>query len=353
MRAGDTGTVPREREQRHTGEEAAREPAAASAPPPDLLRTLQQGAGNQAVARLLAREPTAETAPAETDAAEQALVDELKAAPDAGMGERIEITDELISLLLGRSEPKAKFKHRNAPFEEQHGDFSGKGATPEDVNQGGLGDCYLLAALAAVARANPAAIESMIKDNGDGTYEVTIYVDTAWFSKKLEKKTIKVKPTFPTEDGKPIYAEAGQAGPSGPKLWVMLIEKAYAIHKGGYGSMEGGFGGPAMESITGKVSEVVKTSSKTEDEIADLVEAKIAAGNAITAGADWALLQSTKDKAAADGIPALQHEYAVAGIDKAAKTIDLQNPWGIQHIKALPLAKFKKWFTELSFNPTK
>jgi Calpain family cysteine protease len=346
--------MPRERQQRRTGEELAREPAAPSAAPPDLLRSLQQGAGNQAVARLLAREPTAETTPAEeTDASEQALVDQLKSAPEAGMGERIEITDELISLLLGRSEPKAKFKHRNAPFEEQHGDFSGKGATPEDVSQGGLGDCYLLAALAAVARANPAAIESMIKDNGDGTYEVTIFVDTAWFSKKLEKKTIKVKPTVPTKDGKPIYAEPGEAGPSGPKLWVMLIEKAYAIHKGGYGSMEGGFGGPAMEAITGKVSEIVKTSSKSEDEIADLVETKIAGGFAITAGADWALLQSTKDKAAADGIPVLQHEYAVAAIDKGAKTIDLQNPWPIQHIKALPLAKFKKWFTELSFNPTK
>jgi hypothetical protein len=344
--------VPRERQQRRTGEELRQEAPAPSPAPPDLVRTLQQGAGNQAVARLLAREPATE-AETEADPAEQALVDELKAAPDAGMGERIEITDELISLLLGRSEPKAKFKHRNVPFEEHHGDFSGKGATPDDVVQGGLGDCYLLAALAAVARANPAAIESMIKDNGDGTYDVTIYVDTAWFSKKLEKKTIKVKPTFPTKDGQPIYAEPGQTGANGPKLWVMLIEKAYAIHKGGYGSMEGGFGGPAMESITGKVSEIVKTSSKTEDEIADLVEAKIAAGFAITAGADWALLQSTKDKAAADGVKVLQHEYAVSGIDKGAKTIDLQNPWGTKHITALPLAKFKKWFTELSFNPTK
>lgn len=324
----------------------------------DLLCWVQQSAGNQAAIQMLARQETdapPQPAPAaEEDAgAEREVAEQLQAAPDTGFGERIEITEGLLALVLGRGEPSVKSKHKDAAFTEHAGDYSGAGASPSDVKQGGLGDCYLLAALAAVARANPKAIENMIKDNGDGTYDVTIHVDTAWWGKKLEKKTIKVKPTFPTKDGKPVYAKEGEGGPKGPRLWVMLIEKAYAIHKGGYDDIEGGFGGPAMEAITGKASEVVKTSSKTEQEIADLVDAKIKAGAAITAGADWALLKSTKEKAAKDGIPSLQHEYAVSAIDTSALTIDLQNPWGFSHVTALPLSKFKKWFTELSFNPTK
>jgi hypothetical protein len=351
--------MPRERQRRPAGEELDEEAVAATAVPagPELLRQMQRTAGNQAVVQLLAREPAgAPPQPAsatEGDAAATALAEQLQAAPDAGLGERIEITDGLLSILLGRGEPSVKGKHKDATFEDYTGDYTGRGASPSDVKQGGLGDCYLLAALAAVARANPKVIEEMIKDNGDGTYDVTIHVDTAWWGKKLEKKTIKVKSTFPTKDGKPVYSKEGETGADGPRLWVMLIEKAYAIHKGGYDDIEGGFGGPAMEAITGKASAIVKTSSKTEQEIADLVEAKIAAGEAITAGADWALLKSTKAKAAADGIPSLQHEYAVSGIDKTALTIDLQNPWGFSHVTALPLAKFKKWFTELSFNPTK
>jgi len=341
--------VPHERQRRRTRDELAEEPAPAPAPagPAATLQALQRGAGNHAVTRALARQPVVE------DAGERAVADELQSSPDTLFGERIAITDDLLSLLLGRGEPSVKSKHKDASFDEYTGDYSGAGASPDDVKQGALGDCYLLAALAAVARANPKAIEDMISDKGDGTYDVTIYVDTAWFGKKLEKRVINVKPTFPSKDGKPVYAKQGGAGAGGPRLWAMLIEKAYAIHKGGYDDIEGGYGGPAMEAITGKVSTVVKTSSKTEEEIADLVDAAQQAGQAITAGADWALLKSTKAEAAKDGIPSLNHEYAVIKVDKAAKTIDLQNPWGFSHVKDLPLAKFKKWFSDLSFNPTK
>ena len=38
-----------------------------------------------------------------------------------------------------------------------------------------LGDCYLISALGTLADSNPAAIQNMIINNGDGTYTVRFY----------------------------------------------------------------------------------------------------------------------------------------------------------------------------------
>ena len=48
--------------------------------------------------------------------------------------------------------------------------------SPNDVTQGSLGDCWLAAAMAAVARARPEVIRSLIHDRGDGTYDVSLYI---------------------------------------------------------------------------------------------------------------------------------------------------------------------------------
>jgi hypothetical protein len=42
----------------------------------------------------------------------------------------------------------------------------------QDVNQGNLGDCYLLASLAGTAYRTPSTIQNMFTDNGDGTFTV-------------------------------------------------------------------------------------------------------------------------------------------------------------------------------------
>lgn len=49
--------------------------------------------------------------------------------------------------------------------------------TLADIKQGGLGDCYLLAALASIVSTAPETIQNMMKDNGDGT--VTAKENTA------------------------------------------------------------------------------------------------------------------------------------------------------------------------------
>ncbi len=50
--------------------------------------------------------------------------------------------------------------------------YGASGPTMSDVNQGYLGDCYLLSSLAEVANQDPSAINSMITNNGNGAYGV-------------------------------------------------------------------------------------------------------------------------------------------------------------------------------------
>jgi Calpain family cysteine protease len=90
-----------------------------------------------------------------------------------------------------------------------------------DINQGDLGDCYLLAAIAAAAKTDPQRLKDMITDHGDGTYTV-----------RFAEKTIKVDNRLPTaEGGNLAYASWGK---DSPELWVAIIEKAYAKMQGGY-----------------------------------------------------------------------------------------------------------------------
>ena len=53
--------------------------------------------------------------------------------------------------------------------------WSGDGVNAGEFEQGTLGDCYFISALAAMAANDPDALEDMIQDNGDGTYTVTFH----------------------------------------------------------------------------------------------------------------------------------------------------------------------------------
>jgi hypothetical protein len=338
-----------------------------------LMELLQRSSGNHAVARLLAREPvTAESDPALVSPVPGAVIDEIK-EPDTIYGVKVPITVELLDLLTPGSKDIDKGKSKGASGTYTYTKWSGKafvkGAAdkdevdPNDIQQGDLGDCYLLAAMAAIARANPDAIRRLVSGpNADGTFNVTIYNDTGGlFKKEYTPKIVKVTPTFPTRGPKdsapnaPAFAERGDfdAAGGGPELWVMLIEKAYAMEEGGYQKIVGGYGAPAMERLTGQRSKTFDPSDYKDFQVLATIRTYLQSGWAVTASADWYVRDAYKKEARAKGI-ILEHEYAVVSVDEAKKTIDLQNPWGDvmnAHIKALPIDDFRKYFREVGANP--
>jgi hypothetical protein len=128
------------------------------------------------------------------------------------------------------------------------------GPAPTDVVQGQngaryLGDCWMLSSLAAVAHTQPQQLQDAIRDNGDGTYTVTLH--TQGRDGSIQAEPVRVDGDVPmTADGRDAYAQRQD-----PKeLWVVLMQKAFASKKGGYGAMDGGVPGEALTAVTGRRS---------------------------------------------------------------------------------------------------
>ncbi|GAJ80027.1 hypothetical protein NBRGN_021_00180 [Nocardia brasiliensis NBRC 14402] len=119
--------------------------------------------------------------------------------------------------------------------------FGSAGPVPADATQGQAGDCYLLAPLMDIAENNPQAIRDMIVEYPDGTVAVR------FFTALGVPQWVRVTRDFYTDaNGRMIYAANDARNP----LWPALIEKAYAIWRGGdYAMIKGGFAAHVMGQL--------------------------------------------------------------------------------------------------------
>lgn len=118
------------------------------------------------------------------------------------------------------------------------------GVQPTDVEQGSLNDCWFIASMQSVAATDPDVIERNIHDNGDGTYDVTLYRDG-------EPVTYRVDATVPANSGDPVFADNASA--SERELWPILYEKAMAQHMGGsWDDLDFDTAAQGLEAITGR-----------------------------------------------------------------------------------------------------
>ncbi len=95
--------------------------------------------------------------------------------------------------------------------------FASSGPTINDVNQGDLGDCYLLSTVSSVVKSDPALIRKDFAADGNGIYTITLGSGTS--TRKINVNSYL--PVWP--DGQLAYARLGNED----SLWVALLEKAY------------------------------------------------------------------------------------------------------------------------------
>lgn len=111
----------------------------------------------------------------------------------------------------------------------------------DDIHQGGCGDCYFLATLAAIAQRNPEYIvgkNGMIEELGDEHK----YFRVKFYNKDGERVKVDIDNRFWNKDNNPKYAQRGlQIGDTGDyNAWVMAVEKAWAkVNNNGYDGIEG------------------------------------------------------------------------------------------------------------------
>ena len=132
-----------------------------------------------------------------------------------------------------------------------------EGLVPSDVQQGALGNCWVMCSIAAIAEFKELVREIFVEkwSEGDGDenhgggasdpdhmYALQLY-------KHGEKTTVVVDDYFPCRPGaggKPAFSQA-----HGPELWVLLIEKAYAKLHGSYAALRSGMCYEGLMDLTG------------------------------------------------------------------------------------------------------
>jgi hypothetical protein len=149
----------------------------------------------------------------------------------------------------------------------------GAGPVAADVNQGGIGDCYFLASLAAFANSCPAKLQSMAVDLGDGTYAVQ-YLRSGVASFVRVDGDISSGPYWGYS-----YAHPGASG----DLWALIMEKSYAYFRSGantYSSLSSGWMG-AVYSDFGIANTSVGLST-TDAALYSTLSNALAAGKPVT-----------------------------------------------------------------------
>jgi hypothetical protein len=217
--------------------------------------------------------------------------------------------------------------------------FASSGPSKNDVNQGYLGDCYLLSSLAEVADKNSSLITSMFSSNGNNTYGVRFYVNGV-----AEYVTVNNSLTSDFN--------------SGSDIWASLAEKAYAqfqasgvvtgnsVNFGNSWSTIGNGGAPecALEEITGAsaITDFSATGSSWNTIVynASFAETKFTTGSSTAtilstlvsdlSNGDDLVLSSYTNATDSSGHTTLvaDHAMSVYGYDSAAGMLEIRNPWG-------------------------
>lgn len=198
--------------------------------------------------------------------------------------------------------------------------FSAAGPLASDVQQRGIGDCYMLAALVDVADDYSALLESMFTDNGNGTWGVRLY------GAGDDPLYVTVSNVLPTGWTAAVSATGG--------LWVSLIEKAYVEWEvqtygeaNNYASINGGYAS-GMSAIAGRDSVYYSCNSYTLQSWTTTVKSTVldamARGEEVMYSSFQTLVDTDNGKT--DLVNA--HQFAVLGYDGAKDELILRNPWG-------------------------
>lgn len=216
-----------------------------------------------------------------------------------------------------------------ATYSAAQGTLFGSTGSPRytDVQQGNIGDCWLMSGLATVAAHNPSAITSMFSYAGTTTVNgstVGLY-NVRFYNQNGVARNFLVDTMLP--GGGSYYAHTTTTG----SLWVGLAEKAYVVanqagwvrtqyvgSNAGYAALNGGWGDWSISAIVGhSVANNYSINTTTVT-------------NAAAAGA-YMVLGSSSHPADGHivGDSTGTHAYALIGYNPSrANPFEIYNPWG-------------------------
>ena len=224
---------------------------------------------------------------------------------------------------------------------------SGSGISPNDIQQGGIGDCYFLASLADLAKQHPEQISKMIQKNDDGSFTVTFPGDPQH----------PQRVTLPAENYKVAsghnYAQGAE--------WVRVMELAHRRYTGKFVHDEsgqepiaeaqwktekGGDPAGAIKLLTGRDSDTTYSNDFDPRTLARVIDTDLRNGKLIVASTDDKVScpESCQPQTKIHG----GHAYSVIGMETKGRVI-LRNPHGgVDAQISMTVEDFQKTFKYVS-----
>jgi calpain family cysteine protease len=229
---------------------------------------------------------------------------------------------------------------------------------PEDVLQSELPDCYLASAVTAIARTHHRTLRATVKPLGCGRYEVALKTFVPALGVYRTDSIEVTSDLYVRPCGLLLYGSGAITHDvDQTPLWWPILEKAYAIWRGGYDVL--GIGGTphrVFEAILGMRPRHFFVEERLGEEIWTEIVRGVRERRplaVITAGKESTLRYRNT------GIYP-NHSYAIMGCreDRTGRFVELRNPWGEctpredgrEHHGCfeIPYADFLKLFTAVS-----
>lgn len=206
------------------------------------------------------------------------------------------------------------------------------GASRLDVNQGALGDCWLLAAVSCLATSdqmlhNVVPADQSFDSNYAGIFRFRFWSYGQWIEVFIDDR-------LPTKNGKLVYMHSEEKS----EFWSALLEKAYAKLSGSYEALSGGLTVEALTDFTGGVAARHELRDKAPSDLFQIMYK--ASKNGALMGCSIDSDANSRELQLPSGL-LIGHAYSITDVrlmdvktsNKAGQIpmVRVRNPWGDSH----------------------